>query len=256
MKIAVSGKGGVGKTTTVAFIAKLLRDAGKKVIVIDADPDMNLASVLGFPDDVKITPIVKLKELIAERTGTEVGKPAPFYKMNPDVSDIPDKYSVLHDGIKLLTMGTVLRGGAGCACPENAFLKSLLSHLMLMRDECIIVDMEAGIEHLGRGTAIGVDEMVVVVEASRMSIDTAHRVKELCGDIGIKKTRLIANMIRSPEEEQFVKDKAKGLDILGFVHYTEEIRAIHRGEISALNYEGKPVEEIKGIIKDSGWLKE
>ncbi len=254
MKIAVSGKGGVGKTTTVAFLARILRDAGRKVIVIDADPDMNLSSVLGFPDDVEITPIVKLKEVIAERTGTEVGKPAPFFKMNPDVSDIPDKYSVEHGNIKLLTMGTVLRGGGGCACPENAFLKTLLSHLMLSRDECVILDMEAGIEHLGRGTAIGVDEMVVVIEASRMSIDTAFRIKKLCGDIGIKKMRVIANMIRGPEEENFVRDKINGIDLLGFVNYSESIRKIHRGEVSALDFNGECLEELREIVNASGWL--
>ena len=149
MKIAVTGKGGVGKSTIVALMSRILREAGKTVLAIDADPDMNLATILGVPEHYEITPIIDLKELIAERTGTEVGKSAPFFTMNPKVDDIPEKYCVEYEGIKVLTMGTVTKGGGGCACPENAFLKHLLSHLVLLRKEWVLVDMEAGIEHLG-----------------------------------------------------------------------------------------------------------
>ena len=179
MKLAVTGKGGVGKTTFVALLSAVLSRKGHKVLLIDADPDMNLATVIGIPHDRKVTPIVELKKLIAERTGVEERKSAPLFKMNPKVDDIPDTYCVEHNGLKLIVMGTIRKGGGGCACPENAFLKSLLSYLVVARDEWVILDMEAGIEHLGRGTAIGVDHMIVVVEPNRTSIETAYRIIKL-----------------------------------------------------------------------------
>ena len=151
MKIALTGKGGVGKSTLAAMIARVVRDQDNKVVAIDADPDMNLATIFDVSRAREITPIIEMKELIAERTGTEVGQPAPFFTMNPKVDDIPESYWVDQNGIKLLVMGTVQRGGGGCACPENAFLKSLLGHMMIARREWVILDMEAGIEHLGRG---------------------------------------------------------------------------------------------------------
>ena len=249
MRIAVTGKGGVGKTTIVALMARVLRDAGNKVLVIDADPDMNLATLLDIPDKDKITPIVELKSLIAERTGTEVGQPAPFFTMNPRVDDIPGKYCVAHEGIKLLVMGTINRGGGGCACPENAFLKSLLSHLMLARKEWVILDMEAGIEHMGRGTAISVDTMVVVVEPSLTSIETAYRIKKLSGDIGISNLKIIGNRVRTDSEKSFITDNSKDLNLLGFIDYSEEIRKIDIKEASALDLDCKPITQINELIK-------
>lgn len=253
MKIAVTGKGGVGKSTIVALIARILRDAGQKVLAVDADPDMNLATILGIPENYTITPIIELKELIAERTGTEAGKPAPFFSMNPKVDDIPEKYWVEYQGIKLLTMGTVKRGGSGCACPENAFLKQLLSHLVLQREEWILVDMEAGIEHLGRATAIGVDEMIVVVEPSQASLETAHRVRKLANDIHIKKLRLIGNKIQSPNEKQFLVEKTKDFECMGFIDFSDEVRKINTGEASAFDIEGTPVVQMEQLLKNGGW---
>ena len=183
MKIAITGKGGVGKSSLAALAARVIREAGDPVVVIDADPDMNMATLLGVPAEQAVTPIIALKELIAERTGTKVGEPAPFFTMNPKVDDIPEKYWIDRQGIKLLAMGTIQRGGGGCACPENAFLKSLLGHLMIARREWVILDMEAGIEHLGRGTALGVDSMVVVVEPNRTSLETAYRIRKLAEDL-------------------------------------------------------------------------
>jgi CO dehydrogenase maturation factor len=249
MKIAITGKGGVGKTTIATLMAGILSDSGNKVMVIDADPDMNVAALLGIPKEKSVTPIIELKDLIAERTGTKVGEPAPFFTMNPKVDDIPEKYCLEQRGIKLLVMGTVKKGGGGCACPENAFLKTLLSHLMVARKEWVILDMEAGIEHIGRGTAIGVDEMLVVVEPSRMSIDTAYRIEKLSKDIGIKSIRIIGNKIRSPEEKKFIEENTEGLEILGFIDSSEEIQKINTNKISALDIAGKPIAQINELLK-------
>ncbi len=253
MKIAVTGKGGVGKSTTVVLMARLLRDKGKKVIVIDADPDMNSASLLGVPDSERIVPIRELKELIAERTGTEVGQPAPFFTMNPKVDDIPEKYCVEHRGVKLLVMGTIQRGGGGCACPENAFLKSLLGHLIINRDEWILLDMEAGIEHLGRGTAIGVDEMIVVAEPSKTSIETAHRIEALSRDIGIRNLRVVGNKIRDAMDRDFLQKELSGFDVLGYIEYDDSIRRMNLGLTSAMEIDGKPLEQIESILRAANW---
>jgi CO dehydrogenase maturation factor len=253
MKVAVTGKGGVGKTTIVALMARILRDAGNKVLVVDADPDMNLPTILGIPESYTITPIIELKELIAERTGTEVGKSAPFFTMNPKVDDIPERYCVEYQGIKLLAMGTVKLGGSGCACPQNAFLKTLLSHLMLQRKEWILLDMEAGIEHLGRATAIGVDEMIIVVEPSQASIETAHRVKRLAKDIGITHIKVIGNKIQNTDEERFFVERTKDFDCLGALHFSDEMKKINIREASALDIEGTPVVQMEQLLERAGW---
>jgi len=248
VKIAITGKGGVGKSTLAALMARVLKQAGNRVVVIDADPDMNMATLLGIPREVQITPIIELKELIAERTGTRVGEPAPFFTMNPKVDDIPDKYSIEREGIRLLVMGTVQRGGGGCACPENAFLKSLLGHLMIARREWVILDMEAGIEHLGRGTALGVDFMLVVVEPNRTSLETAFRIRRLAGDLGIRRVLIAGNKIRGPEEERFIRENAEQMPIVGMVEASEGIRRISTGEASLFELDGRPLEQVKAII--------
>ena len=249
MKIAITGKGGVGKSTLAALAARVIRDAGDPVVVIDADPDMNMATLLGVPTDRPITPIIELKELIAERTGTKVGEPAPFFTMNPKVDDIPEKYWIDRQGIKLLAMGTIQRGGGGCACPENAFLKSLLGYLMIARREWVILDMEAGIEHLGRGTALGVDTMLVVVEPNRTSLETAFRIRKLAGDLKLRRVQLVGNKVRGPEEERFIRDHAEGLQVLGIIEAAEEIRRVSTGETSLFEVSGKPLEQVASIVK-------
>jgi CO dehydrogenase maturation factor len=248
VKIAVTGKGGVGKSTLAAMMARVLKQAGNRVVVIDADPDMNMATLLGIPGERTITPIIELKELIAERTGTRPGEPAPFFTMNPKVDDIPEKYSVEREGIRLLVMGTVQRGGGGCACPENAFLKSLLGHLMIARREWVILDMEAGIEHLGRGTALGVDSMLVVVEPNRTSLETAFRIRRLAGDLGIRRVQVAGNKIRNPDEERFIRENAGDLEIVGLIEASEEVRRISTGEASLFALDGRPLEQVKAIV--------
>ena len=219
MKIAVSGKGGVGKTSVAAGLVLLFAKQGKKVIAIDADPDANLAATLGFPSSERPAPISELKKLILERTG-EVGA---FFKLNPKVDDIPDKFSAKRGNVILMEMGTVKRGGSGCVCPESAFLKALLSHIFLNRDEVVIVDMEAGIEHLGRGTSQSVDKFIIVAEPNSTSIDTAMRIKELAGNLGIKEILVIGNKIRSKEDEDFIKKNLEGIHIQGYIGLDESL---------------------------------
>jgi len=249
MKIALTGKGGVGKSTLAAMIARVVRDQSNKVVAIDADPDMNLATLFGISPNREITPIIEMKELIAERTGTEVGQPAPFFTMNPKVDDIPEKYWVDQNGVKLLVMGTVQRGGGGCACPENAFLKSLLGHMMIARQEWVILDMEAGIEHLGRGTALGVDYMLVVVEPNRTSTETAHRIQKLAADIGIKKVRVVGNKVRNTSDQDVIRKACEGLEILGFLPLSEQIRQISTGEISLEQVDQKTLDPVEALVK-------
>ncbi|MFC1504531.1 AAA family ATPase [Spirochaetota bacterium] len=249
MKLAVTGKGGVGKSTIASLIARIYRDTSYKVLVIDADPDMNLATILGIPDAESITPIVELKEVIAERTGTEVGKSAPIFKMNPEVNDIPDKYAVEHNNIKLMIMGSIKKGGGGCACPENAFLKQLISHITLQRKEVVILDMEAGIEHLGRGTAIGVDHMLVIVEPNMTSIETAHRIKALSGDIGLKSLKVIGNKTANEEDKKFIKNNIKNIEILGFLDYSDDVRMISSGRTDIYSVSGAPIDQLKYILE-------
>jgi len=219
MKIAVSGKGGVGKTLLAASLAKIFKEAGYSVIAIDADPAASLAATLGFPDAQNITPISEMKELVEERTGGKPGEIGGFFKLNPTVNDLPEKYATHHDGIRLMVMGQVKRGGTGCYCAEHALLQSLVSHLLLARDEVIIMDMEAGIEHLGRGTAKAVDKLLVVVEPGRRSIETALRVHGLAKDIGIDNIAVVGNKIRNDADREFITNSFSGLTIAGFIPY-------------------------------------
>lgn len=219
MKLAITGKGGVGKTTLAALLAKAFSQAGHKVLAIDADPDANLAATLGFPHPETIIPIAEMKEMIAERTGAGPGGMGLYFKLNPKVDDLPDRYCVELDGIKLMVMGTVKKGGSGCVCPENVLLRALLQHLLVARDEVVIMDMEAGIEHLGRGTARAVDKLIVVVEPGRKSVDTAYRIRELAGDIGLKNIAIVGNKMQDEGDKVFLLTSLKGFDFLGFLSY-------------------------------------
>lgn len=224
MKIAVSGKGGTGKTTLTAILSKLFVEKGRDVFAVDADPDANLAFVLGFPDASSIVPLVEMKSLIEERTGAKIGERSPFFKLNPKVDDIPDKYFAQHQGIKLAVMGSVRGGGLGCTCPENAFLKALIRHLILEKKDVVILDMEAGIEHLGRGTVEAVDCLIVVVEPGFMSLETAKRIDKLAREIGIRKINVVGNKIREKKDEEFIRDNLIGFDILGFLPFSRNVQ--------------------------------
>ncbi len=232
MKIAVTGKGGTGKTTLVAGLARLFVNEGKKVFAIDADPDANLALSLGYPNPSNITPLVEMKELIEQRTGTKIGERNPYFKLNPRVDDIPDGYSVEHNGINLMVMGTVRGGGLGCSCPENTFLKSLVRSLILRHKEVLIMDMEAGIEHLGRATAKGVDNLIVVVEPGLRSIETAFRIQGLAKEIGIENLGVVANKIRNDTDKNLMKKKLGAFNLLGFISFNPRITEADLGNIA------------------------
>ena len=232
MKIAISGKGGVGKTTFASFLIRALADQGKKVLAIDADPDANLAQALGVPGRAEIVPISEMKNLIEERTETKLGTMGGFFKLNPKVDDLPGKLSVEVDGVKLMVLGGVKKGGAGCICPESTLLKNLVRHLVLARDEAVILDMEAGLEHLGRGTAMAVDRLIVVVEPGRRSIETAYQIQRMAADIGLEKLSLLGNKIRSEKDKEFLESSISGLPFLGFLPF--------RGNIIEADLEGLP----------------
>jgi CO dehydrogenase maturation factor len=223
MKVAISGKGGVGKTTFASLMARTLSDRGITVLAIDADPDANLAAALGIADADRITPIAEMKELIFERTGAQPGTIGGFFKLNPKVDDIPDTLSVRLGNIRLMRLGSVKKGGAGCLCPESALLKALVTHVVLGRNEAVIMDMEAGIEHLGRATAQAVDKLIVVVEPGRRSIDTAEHIKRLAAEIRLNHIAVVGNKIRGPKDEDFLRKNLHDLEFLGFLPYDETL---------------------------------
>ena len=223
MKIAISGKGGVGKTTLASLIIKNFADRGNKVLAIEADPDANLAGALGIERPQDIIPISQMKELIEERTESKVGTMGSFFKLNPHVSDLPEKLSVQKGNIRVMVMGGVKRGGGGCVCPESVMLKTLITHLILARDEVVVLDMEAGIEHLGRGTASSVNKLIVVVEPGKRSIETAHQIKKLAQDLGLKNIVLVGNKVRNDQDKEFLIRQLPGFTFLGFLPYNNQI---------------------------------
>jgi CO dehydrogenase maturation factor len=219
VKIAISGKGGVGKTTLAGLLAHVYAARGQDVIAIDADPDANLASALGFSEEgvARITPISELEELIEERTGAKPGTFGSMFKMNPRVDDIPERFSLKERGIRLLVMGTVEKGGSGCVCPESVMLKSLVTHLLLRSNQVLIMDMEAGIEHLGRATAGAVDAFIVVVEPGKRSVQTAQTVAKLASDIGVRHVYAVANKVRGEEDRAFIAEHLPDMAVLGYM---------------------------------------
>jgi CO dehydrogenase maturation factor len=247
MKVAITGKGGVGKTTFASTLARLYAAEGRTVLAADVDPDANLGLALGLTEDEvnSIIPISKMKELARERTAANASN--TFYKLNPQVSDLPDKLAKEINGVKLLVMGTVDTGGAGCVCPEHVMLKALLSNLALRRDDVVIMDMEAGLEHLGRGTASCMDQFVVVIEPGARSIQTYGRVKELAADIGITRVRVVANKVRDGEDEAFIRSRIPEQDLLGFIHYNADVIDADRRGQSPYDMSPEAVEEIRRI---------
>jgi CO dehydrogenase maturation factor len=237
MKIAVSGKGGVGKSTLAAALGLLMAKQGRKVLAVDADPDANLAAALGIPEEKQqeIVPISEQVALIEERTGAKVKQYGQVFKLNPEVSDIADNYATLHEGVALLVLGAVEQGGSGCACPENVLIRALVTDLILYKDEALVMDMEAGVEHLGRATAKSVDTMIVVVEPGQRSIDCARRVMRMAGEIGLDRIRFVANKVEEAEDEAFIRGALPGHDLLGVIPYSPVIRRNDRKGLSVLN---------------------
>jgi len=219
MKLAISGKGGVGKTTLAALLAQYYADAGRQVLAVDADPSPCLAGALGFPPELRemLHPIAEMDALIEERTGAKPGTIGGFFTINPRVDDIPERFSVLYKGVRLLEMGSVDTGGSGCICPEAAMLKTLFMHLLFREEDILILDMYAGVEHLGRATVDFVDAMLIVVEPTRRSIGTAAQIKQLANDIGLTRLWMVGNKVRNAEEAEFLETNSPGLPLLGWL---------------------------------------
>ena len=226
MKIAISGKGGVGKSTVAGTLARLYAAAGYPVLAVDADPDANLASAVGVPPALQesIRTISMERKLIEERTGAKVQGYGQIFKINPEVSDIAARFAVRHEGVDVLVLGAVQHAAGGCACPESVLLKQLVQHLVLKHQEVVILDMEAGIEHLGRGTAMGVDLMLVVVEPGKRSVETAHRMREMASAIGISRFCVVLNKsVDCDSESRWIADEFGGEALLGVIPFDSRI---------------------------------
>ncbi len=249
MKIAISGKGGVGKTTLSGCLARLIAGLGQTVLAIDADPDSNLPSAIGIPQEKlgQITPLAQMRELVTERTGAQPGTFGGMFKLNPKVDDIPDSFSLSHAGVKLLTLGTVPKGGGGCLCPESTLLRVLMRHLMVRRDETVIVDMEAGLEHLARGSTESMDAFIVVVEPGQRAIQTAHQIRRLATDLGVKKVFVVGNKVDSEADRAVIEEGIHPLPVLGHLSYRDSIREADRRGVSPYDLDEGLRAEIAGV---------
>lgn len=247
MKVAITGKGGVGKTTLSSTLARLYADEGRTVLAADVDPDANLGLALGLSEEEvnAIVPVSKMKQLAKERTGANDQN--SFYKLNPEVSDLPEKLAKEINGVKLLVMGTVDTGGTGCVCPEHVMLKSILSALVFRKDDVVIMDMEAGLEHLGRGTAGCMDRFIVVIEPGARSVQTYEKVKQLAADLGVTKVDVVANKIRDDADREFVRSRIPEENLLGFISYDAEVIDADRRGLSPYDVSPRAVEEIRAI---------
>ncbi|MCF6097401.1 carbon monoxide dehydrogenase accessory protein CooC [Thermovorax subterraneus] len=251
MKIAITGKGGVGKTTLAAVLAKLYAAEGYRVMAVDADPDANLAAALGFPEDKqsKIVPLSEMRDLIAERTGAQPGLVGQMFTLNPKVEDIPERFCIEHEGVRLLVMGGVKKGGSGCACPEHTFLRAIMRHLLLDSKDVLIVDMEAGIEHLGRATADCVDAFIVIVEPSLKSINTYYSIRKLAAEIGVNKVLVVGNKVKDRDDENFIKNNVEADKLLGILSYDVTVEKADREGVSPF-YASKQTRESIAFIKN------
>ncbi len=238
MKIAVTGKGGVGKTTVASLLSKAFAADGYTVLAIDANPDPNLAMAFGISPSIieKTAPISKMAELIEERTGAKPGTTGNYFKLNPRVDDIPDRFAIATDHIKILFMGTVQKGGGGCICPESALLRTLTSHLVLRRSEVVIMDMDAGFEHIGRGTAAAVDAFIVVVEPGQRSLLTTRAIKKLAKDIGVNTVYVVGSKTKTEEDRAFIRENLPDFKILGFIDYGEKVAEADLKGLSVYDY--------------------
>ena len=237
----------MGKTTFASTLCRLYADEGRKVLAADVDPDANLGLALGLTEEEvnSIVPVSRMKELARQRTAANESN--TFYKLNPEVSDLPDELSRDVNGVKLLVMGTVDTGGSGCVCPEHVMLKAILSNLVFRRDDVVVMDMEAGLEHLGRGTASMMDQFVVVIEPGARSVQTYQRIKQLAADIGVTQVRVVANKVRDQRDEEFIRAHIPAEDLLGFIHYSADVIEADRNGQSPYDYSPAAVEEIRAI---------
>jgi CO dehydrogenase maturation factor len=249
MKIALTGKGGVGKTTISATLSHIFAEDGKRVLAVDADPDANLAGAFGLGrDEISgLRPIAEMTDLIEERTGARPGTPGGMFKLNPRVDDIPEGFGHRFGNITLLITGRSKEAASGCYCPENVLLRRLLRHLVVERDEVVILDMEAGIEHLTRGTSEAVDAFVVVVEPGQRSIQTARTVQSMAEGLGVKNIFVAANKVRSEEDVEYIKRGIGGLKLIGALSFDPSV--VEADMKGVPPYESNPqlVGEIRGM---------
>ena len=251
MKLAVAGKGGVGKTTLTALLAQTYADRGREVLAVDTDPVPSLAQALAFPTELRagLRPIAEMADLIEERTGAKPGVAGGFFTLNPRVDDLPARFSALHGGVRLLEMGGVDSGGAGCICPESALLKMLFTHLLFRDDDVLLFDMYAGVEHLGRATVDFVDALLVVAEPTRRSLSAATQIATLGRDVGLDRTWLVGNRVRGDDDLAFLRDDAPGLGLVGWLPEEPGVIAADRKE-AAVYAEVPSLREPVGRIAD------
>lgn len=252
MKLAITGKGGVGKSTLAAMLTMLLTREGSRVVALDADPDANLAGALGVPPEEQagIIPIAEQTRLIEERTGAKVKRYGQMFKLNPTVDDIAGSYSYNRDGYSLLILGAVDQGGGGCACPEGVLIRALVSDLILHKSEALIMDMEAGVEHLGRATARGVDCMIIVVEPGQRSVDCAKRIIRMAHEIGLQRLCAVANKVTSDADVEFIRAALPELPLLGAVPMDKAFAEADRQGVAPIDLLPSEVrEQFESILK-------
>lgn len=253
MKIAISGKGGVGKTTIMALLARELKRSGKEVLIVDADPSPHMAQTIGIENTDRAKPISEMTQLLIERSGKTEG--SPFYNINPQVNDLLKEFIIEENGLKLMVLGAIQTGEGGCACPENNVLRRMLTKLLLSPTQFVLLDMEAGVEHLGRGTIAGVDHLLVIVNPSQSSIRTAKKIKKLADDVQIPKVSFVANLVEDDEDKQFLLSNL-GCKPITYFPNARSIRKAERNNIPVIKINDevtKPaIELMETLLKEEG----